>query len=521
VDDQPTNYVHKALDRFAVHGEAEAMVYEGRRLSHHEMGALTLGLAASLRRHGLRPNSTVAVLVANSPATVALQLAMHLLGCRSAWMYNAPRVQQVDFLSRVKPDVFIYEPEYFAEAGIALAEVVAGLQVLCLGEGGIGPDLTDFADAAPPDLAALTADVTAEPESLFQTSGTTGRPKLVHHKHLMFHEVQQLAEDWLAEGKPVRRHLSMHRLSHVGSQLATFMVLFMGGTVVMSDAKDSASFFEEVARERITSTVVSPPMLYELVEELATHDHDTSSLTMLSCAGAPIVPARLAEAIDRFGPVLHVVYGMSESPLITQIPDLDHDPEHPERLRSCGAAYDGVKVQVRGPDGTEVGPGEVGDVWVTGMLVMAGYWDEPELNAHSLVDGWLRTRDVGYLDSDGYLYLVDRSDDVIVTGLGSINIYTRPVEDLLIGYPGVRGAAVVKVPDDAFGEAAHAYVVLSPGAEVTAEELLEHVTEHLNSAWAPREIEFIDELPRVGLDKVDKKALYQRFMATHAPAATT
>lgn len=519
MDDQPTNYVHKALDLFAAHGEAEAIVHEDRRLSHHEMRELTLQLAASLRRHGVRPNSAVATLVANSPETVALQLALHLLGCRSGWMYKAPHAHQADFLSRAEVDVFIYSADYFREDGPALAEAVAGLQVLCMGKGGIGPDLTDFADAAPPDLAALTAGVTAEPESLFQTSGTTGRPKLVHHKQLLFQQVQELAEAWLASGKPVRRHLNLQRFSHVGSQIATYMVLSMGGAVVLCDSNDAITFFEMVERERITSTVVSPPMLYELLEEMAAHDHDTSTLTMFSCAGAPIAPTRLAEAIDRFGPVLHLVYGMSESPLITQIPDLDHDPEHPERLSSCGLPYGGVQLQVRGPDGTELGPGEIGDVWVTGMLVMAGYWGEPDLNERSLVDGWLRTRDLGYRDSDGYVYLVDRSDDMIVTGRGSVNVFTRPVEDLLIGYPGVRGAAVIKVPDEAYGEAPHAYVVLSPGAEVTAEELLDHVTENLNRSWRPREVEFLDELPRVGFDKVDKKALYQRFVATHATAA--
>jgi acyl-CoA synthetase (AMP-forming)/AMP-acid ligase II len=180
-------------------------------------------------------------------------------------------------------------------------------------------------------------------------------------------------------------------------------------------------------------------------------------------------------------------------------------------------------VQIRDGHGEVLPAGETGEVWVRSVLVMAGYWGEPELTRKSLVDGWLRTGDVGYLDRDGYLYLVDRVSDMIITGTGATNVYSRPVEDVLAAHPAVREAAVIGVPDETFGEAAHAFVVRNPDAAVTAEELRAHVVLALNEVWAPREVEFVTDLPLVAMSKVDKAALRDRYRATHrsVPADAT
>lgn len=521
--DQPAasrNYVWRALELFAAYGSAEAVIYRDRRFTFDELGTMTRTLAASLRAHGVRPGSAVAVLTGNPPQSVTLQLALHLLGCRSVWIGLAPRSHQVDFLTRAQVDAFVYNVDTHAEAGRDLAGVLGSLPVFCLGAGGIGPDLlAGWSPDVEQGLDELTVGVQTEPQSLFQTSGTTGRPKLVHHRHLLFQVLPVLAQRWVDEGRPVLRHLSIHGFWHVASQMTTLMVLFMGGTVVMSEPIDAGEFLRLVQRERINSTVVAPPVLYELLDHPSLEQTDTSTLLVITCGGAATAPARLAEAIERLGPIVRVVYAMSESPGITELPAVNHDPQHPERLRSCGLPYGDVRVQVRGSDGELVAAGEVGEVWVASALVMAGYWGQPELTAHTLVDGWLRTRDLGYLDADGYLYLVDRTDDVIFTGRGSMNVYSRPIEDALLGHPDVRAAAVIRVPDDALGEAGHAYVVLAPGSGATAAQLRDRVIAELNATWAPREIEFVDELPMVGMGKVDKKALQRRFDAAHPAAA--
>jgi len=153
---------------------------------------------------------------------------------------------------------------------------------------------------------------------------------------------------------------------------------------------------------------------------------------------------------------------------------------------------------------------EAGEVWVTGSLLMSGYWQRPELTAETMVGEWVRTGDVGYLDEDGYLYLVDRLNDMIVTASAAANLYARPIEDVLASHPEVTAAAVIGVPDEDFGEMLYAYVVTVPGASVTAEELRTLVKTELNAGYAPTGVEFVDALPMTPLFKVDKKALRER-----------
>jgi acyl-CoA synthetase (AMP-forming)/AMP-acid ligase II len=457
----------------------------------------------------------VAVLVSNPPEAVALHLALHLLGVRPVWIARAPRRHQADFLRLAEADAFIYDPRTHGEVGREFAGTVRPVPVFCLGPGGVGPDLLAHRPTTEPPRPG---EVVAEPEAVFQTSGTTGRPKLVHHRHALFRSLLVFAEQWVALGRPVLRHLAVGGHWHVAQQMTSLMVLFMGGTMVLEDSFAPDTFVAAVERERTTSTVITPAMLAALLDSPALATGDVSSLRVVTCGGSAASPARLAQAIDRLGPVLRIVYAMSESPGITELPGLAHDPDHPERLRSCGLPYGDVRVEIRDETGAVLPPGETGMVWVSSVLVMAGYWGEPELTARTLVDGWLRTGDVGYRDADGYLYLVDRASEVIVTGLGATNVYPRPIEDALAEHPAVRAAAVIGVPDPDLGEAVHAFVVAGADA-VGADELRAHVVAALNETWAPRRVEFVDELPLTPGAKVDKVALRERAGAVAAAAA--
>jgi fatty-acyl-CoA synthase len=514
----PPCYVWHALKLFTTLGSAQAIVYRDRRMSYADFAAMTRDLVAALRERGVRPGSTVAVLTGNAPESIALQLAMHLLGCRTVWIAMAPRAHQADFARQADVDTFVYHVPTHAAMGEELVALLGSMRVLCLGPGGLGPDL--LAPRAPvthADLVGLTADVATEPESIYQTSGTTGRPKLVHHRHEFFRALPSMGEYWLPNIPSPPTHLSMHRFSHVASQLVSMMILFKGGRLVLSEPIGAVEFLRIVERERINTTIVTPPVLYELLDALAEQDFDTSSLTEVSCGGAAAAPARLTQAIDRLGPgVVRLVYGMSELPVISELCGLDHDPEHPQRLQSCGVPFGDLRIEVRDENGRPVSPGVLGEVWVSSVMVMTGYWARPDLTDEVLADGWLRTRDVGRLDEDGYLYLVDRSDGVILTGRGSANVYSRPIEDVLAAHPQVRAAAVIKVSDDALGEVPHAFVVRAPGAGVTEDELRDLVTERLDGMWAPRGVDFVESLPLVGFGKVDKRALHERFVASRA-----
>jgi acyl-CoA synthetase (AMP-forming)/AMP-acid ligase II len=517
------NYVLDALDLFAKFADTEAIIAGETRLSYADLSQATLHLATAIRAGGIEPGSPVAVLVPDRPDTLPMQLALHLLGCRTVWIATyAPPRDQAEFFRLAGARTLIYSSTPRRER--LVAELAGGpepVRFYSLGRSDRGTDL--LAQTPRPRTADSLA--APAPESLFYTGGTTGRPKLVHHTQAFYQALLQIAAYYLSVGEPPMRFLYGSSFTHVSGQMPAFLTLFEGGTLVMTGDDDPADFLGCIEAERITSTFLTPAQLYQVIDHPRMKTADTSSLRYLNVGGAAAAPARLREAIGALGPVIRLVYGSSEVPLITDYPFLDVDPEHPERLASCGRPFAGATVEIRGPDGAFLPSGDTGEVWVRSPLTMAGYWGEPALTGDTMPGGWVRTGDVGRLDPAGYLYLVDRVSDMIVTGEVAANVYARPIEDVLTSHPAVRAAAVVGVPDESFGEALRAYVMLadsggavdsggaagSEGSEVTAAELTALVRAELNELYTPRGIEFIDALPLTPLGKVDKKALRERY----------
>ncbi|SBT42266.1 class I adenylate-forming enzyme family protein [Micromonospora narathiwatensis] len=508
--DRP-NYVHEALELFARFGDREALVGGGRRLTYPQIAAEVRGLAGALQRHGVRPGDAVLMMLGNTVQAPLLQLALHLLGCRSMWIAPVTSRREIDeFVALARPDAFVHDPRATDSLGAEIAAGLSGVPVLCLGPGGSGPDLT--ASGHPPvDLPAGAPT----PESFLQTSGTTGTPKLVHHRESFYRQILTLAADFRAAGFPLLRHLSHSPMWLASGQITTLFNLFTGGVLFLREQWDPAVFIRTVDAERLTSTFVTPPMLYEVLDHPALDGADFSAMFMFNVGAGPAAPARLRQAIARFGPCLRIVYGLSEAVVICALPGLTDDPEHPERLRSCGRPYGDVTVQIRDADGRVLPPGEDGEVWARTRLSFAGYHGQPELTAETLVDDWVRTRDIGHLDADGYLYLVDRLQDRILTRQRSWPIYSRPIEDVLAAHPQVRAAAVIGVPDPVAGELPYAYVVPAPGATVPGDELIALVTRELSETWAPGGVEFVEALPVNRSAKVDKRALRARYAAAH------
>jgi fatty-acyl-CoA synthase len=503
------NYVLRALDLFTRYGDQEAIVQADTRVSYSQLRDTTLALAARLNEHGVKAGDGVAMLMGTTPQTPALQLALHLNGCRTMWIASyEPQRTQVEFFEFARPDVLIYSPR---RAGLAadLAGRDPGLRVLRMGSGdGLGPDLlADLPMPPPPFDPALAGD---DPQSLFYSGGTTGRSKLVQHGQRFYDMMLAIAEYYQSIDEPPMRFLTTSAFTHTSGQMPAFLTLFEGGTLFQGPGFDPAGFLATIERERISSAFLTPALLYMVLDDPALAQTDTSSLRYLNVGGAAASPARLAQAIKAMGPVVRIVYGSSEVPLITDYPFLDHDPDFPERLGSCGLPFLDTQVEIRGEDGTVLPVGETGEVWVAGFLLMSGYWQRPDLTAETITDGWLRTGDLGYLDEDGYLFLVDRVSDMIVTHWAATNVYARPIEDVLASHPEVAAAAVIGVPDETFGEKIRAYVVRRPAASVTAGELRALAMDELNEAYAPHEVEFIDDLPMTALFKVDKKELRRR-----------
>ncbi|MFI9639767.1 class I adenylate-forming enzyme family protein [Micromonospora sp. NPDC051925] len=501
--DRSTTYVHDALELFAGFGDREALVGDGRRLTYPQVAAEVRGLAHALTGHGVRPGAAVLVMLGNAVEGPLLQLALHLLGCRTMWIAPVTSRREIDeFVRLARPDVFVHHAYAPDGLGTEIAASLPGVPVLRL-----GAELT--ADAPPVDLPAEVPT----PESFLQTSGTTGTPKLVHHRESFYRQVLTLAADFRAAGFPLLRHLSHSPMWLASGQITTLFNLFTGGVLFLRQQWDPAAFIATVDTERLTSTFVTPPMLYEVLDHPALPGADFSAMFMFNVGAGPAAPARLRQAIARFGPCLRIVYGLSEAVVICALPGLTEDPAHPERLGSCGRPYGDVTVEIRDADGRVLPAGVDGEVWVRTRLSFHGYHGQPELTAETLVDGWVRTRDVGHLDADGFLYLVDRLQDRILTRQRSWPIYSRPIEDVLAGHPQVRAAAVIGVPDPVAGELPYAYVVRAPGATVRETELIGLVTTELSDTWAPGAVEFVDALPLNRSAKVDKRALRERYAA--------
>lgn len=511
------SYVTDALALFDAFGEREALVGDGRRLSYREVAAGIRAIAGRLHRHGVRPGDAVLVSAGNVVEAPLLQLALHLLGCRSMWVAPVTSPREVEeFVRLARPDAFVHDARRPDGLGADLVAALPGVPVFCLGAGS-GPDLTVPDPAA--DRVGLPTEVPT-PESFLQTSGSTGTPKLVHHRESFYRQVLAIAEAIRGSGAPLLRHLSHSPMWIASGQVTTLVNLFTGGVLFLADDWDPARFVATVDRERINSTFLTPPMLYEVLDHPDLAGADFSEMFMFNVGGGPAAPARLRQAIARFGPVMRIVYGLSEAVIITALPQLTEDPAHPERLRSCGRPYGDVTVEIRDVDGRVLPAGEDGEVWVRTRLSFVGYFGQPELTTDTLVDGWVRTRDVGHLDADGYLYLVDRLADRILTKRRSWPIYSRPIEDVLAGHPQVAAAAVIGVPSGDGAEAPHAYVVPAPGATVTGAELVALVTVELSDLWAPQEVEFVDRLPVNRSNKVDKRALRARYAAEREATGT-
>lgn len=508
------NYVLDALELFGEYGDKEAVVYGQRRLTYREVANVTRSLASTLHEAGIEDGMGVAVLVTDCPESASLQLALHLLGCRTVWIVlYAPYREQIEYLELAKPDALIYSPGTEERVRLAkdLMQRIPGIKAFAMGE---SPDHQNLLADIHPDAPDLPLELIGDyPESLFYTGGTTGQPKLVHHWQGFYRCLLFISAYYRSIGEPPMRFLSGSTFSYVSGQMPAFLTLFQGGTYFATEGWNIAWWLATIEKEQISSTFLTPELLYAVLRHEALPGTDTSSLRYLNVGGAAANPARLSDAIAALGPVVRIVYGSSELPLITDLPFLDHDPEHPERLRSCGKPFADSVVEIRDADGKPVPDGESGEVWVRGSLSMAGYWQQPELTSSAMRGGWVRTGDIAYQDADGYLYLVDRLSDMIVTTGAAANVYAKPIEDALAAHPLVRSAAVIGVPGAENSEVVHAVIVPEPGAQVSGEELRDLARAELGSVYTPRSFEFSDALPLTRQGKVDKKELRRRYLA--------
>jgi fatty-acyl-CoA synthase len=349
--------------------------------------------------------------------------------------------------------------------------------------------------------------------AVLYTGGTTGTPKGVVHRHrsLVANALIELAE---FEWPPEVRFLAVTPISHAA--LGFILPVFIrGGAFVLHRQFSPAGFFAAVAKLHVTATFLVPTMLNALLDSPEAKSANTTSLQMLVYGASPIAPSRLRQAIDRLGDVFVQMYGQTEAPnVIAVLRRSEHDANSLERLASCGVPSASLDVRLLNEAGSEVGPGEVGEVCVRGPLVMDRYWNRPAETAATLAGGWLHTGDLARADDAGYLTIVDRKKDLIISG--GFNIIPREIEDILNSHPAVSQACVIGVPDPKWGEAVKAIVITRQGERVSADELTRLVRETKGATYVPKTIDFVDSIPMTPVGKPDKKALRAPFWRGHA-----
>jgi fatty-acyl-CoA synthase len=402
----------------------------------------------------------------------------------------------------------------FTERAVALLDKCPGLkQVLT-----IGPVPEELAEVGT-DLVATAETFAAQPleavlvppdhiVSITYTGGTTGKPKgVVGTAQGMNTMTQVQLAEWEWPESP--RFLMCTPLSHAG---AAFFVptVIKGGSLYVLPRFDPAEVLRTIEEQKITATMLVPSMLYALMDHPDSRTRDLSSLETVYYGASAINPTRLAEAIERFGPIFAQYYGQSEAPMvITYLAKADHTGD---RLASCGRPAALLRTALLGDDGQPVPVGEPGEVCVAGPLLAQGYWNLPDQTAETFRDGWLHTGDVAREDEDGFWYIVDRTKDMIVTG--GFNVFPREVEDVVATHPSVAQVAVIGTPDEKWGEAVTALVVLREGAtydDAFVSEVQQLVRDAKGGVQAPKQVIEVDAIPVTGLGKPDKKALRARF----------
>lgn len=482
------------------HPRRTAVVTESDSLRYVDVETGAARVAARLAAAGVGRGDTVALLSWNRPEVFMVLLATFCLGARyTALNPFGSRDDHVHICRAVDAAVVVVDVRAYAERATDLAADLPGATVLTIDAERCGGELF-AADAQPLAVAAEESDFAV----VAYTGGTTGVPKGVQlsHRALLVSLYGALAQWQWPDDVQL---LVTTPISHASGLLIP-PALVRGGTVHLETWFEPDRVVDLIAERGVTVTFMVPTMIYVLLGHPRIRAVDLSSLRTVMYGAAPIVPDRLGEALDVFGRVFVQLYGQTEAPnTVTVLTKEDHDPTRPQLLRSCGKPMVGLDVAVLADDMSETPQGAIGEVCVRGPLVMDGYLDRPELTDEAFRGGWLHTGDMARVDEDGYLYLVDRKKDLVITG--GFNVYPSEIEAVLSTHSDVAAVAVVGLPDEKWGEAVVAFVVRAGGTTVEAAELIGLVRQRKGPVYAPKQVRFVDELPVTLLGKIDKKAL--------------
>jgi fatty-acyl-CoA synthase len=505
------HYVTATVEAFESFGDRTALIHGDRVLSYAELLDNVHRIARALDRYGIGRGDGLACLGGNTPEVLLLRFACHLLGVRHVAVHFGPDAEGVEhILADADLKAVVFDPRLTSpRAPVPVFAEHAGIPtVLALGPADGAGDLLAVAatqSATPVPVAAEDDDIA----SICYTGGTTGLPKGVTASFAGLHAALT-ARAAVIRSAPLPadvRFLAVTSIAYVTGDAAITM-LSIGVPVELWDEFDAGAMIATLSRSRPVVTFLYPPLLYRLLDHPAVATVEKGALALVAYGSSPMSPTRLRQAIDTFGPVFFQGYAQTEVTTVTMLTVEDHArgaADRPELLASVGRVVPGTEVAIRAPDGTPATQGEIGEVCVRSPSVMTGYWNNPELTAQVLRDGWLHTGDLGYFDAGGYLYLVGRLKDMII--VNGRNCYAVPIEATLSSHPAVSQAVVVGMPSATTGEEIHAFVIPAPGARADEDDLRDLVRDTLGPVQVPTTVRFVTEVPLNAAGKPDKSAL--------------
>ncbi len=488
----------------------EAVVFENVRLTYQELNDRVNRLANALTALGHKKGQRLAVLAENTHKYLEAYFAAAKLGMNVTPLNFRLSDAEIEHIVSNSEAVCLLVGDGYEDRVFGLKNLLPGIKDwIALDNPTEGyhsyEKMLGKASALEPDID-IDED---EMAILMYTGGTTGLPKgvMISHRNIMTALIAMTMGFGFNKNDSTCQILP---LFHIAFWPAMIM-LMVGGKAVIQRKPDLNGILKLIQDEKCTH-VNAVPTIYIWILQLADVDaFDLSSLRAISYAGSPFPPEMLKQCIEKFGNFFFQGYGMTEALGGTGLDAEDHvlEGETSRLLTSAGKAALCAEVRVVDTDGRPVEAGQIGEVAIKGKHVMMGYWKNPELTAGAIIDGWYHTGDMGYMDETGYLFLVDRKADMIVTG--GENVYPKETEDALYEHPAVAMATVVSAPDKKWGERVQAAVVLKPDQTVNEEELIEHCRKRLAGYKCPKSVEFWEELPTSPLGKVLRKDVKKKF----------
>lgn len=464
-----------------------AIAYEDRRTTWAELRNRVDRLANHLLATGVGPGSSVTIMLPNRPEFIETNAAAMRVGATVSFVNpRAPAADAKAIFERTKADVVVTH-----------RDDLEGATVLRVGDD-YENAISSASDSEP------VVDRSARSKVVVFTSGTTGRPKGA---------VRSLEQSASMSGligflrtipyKTSDVHMVVCPLYHSsGSGFAT-VAQGLGNTMVIVERFSPENFCRTVEQHAVTTTTVVPTMLHQIASWPDAKNYDLSSLRIVVCTGSPLREEVRKEARDLLGNVIYDLYGSTEMGWVSVATPTDQL----NAPGTVGRPVPGITLRIADPDGKAVAQGERGEIWVASSLGMEGYMDDPDLQGERMRDGYISVKDIGYLDDDGYLHVVDRADDMIISG--GVNVYPAETEIALNAHPNVDEATVLGVPDPKWGERIVAAVV--PTGDVSEDALIAWAKQNAAYAAVPKEIRFMDVLPRNDIGKVDKKRLAREW----------